>query len=129
MLLKNKGEGNGPAYSAGPADVICIISLPGGTFHAAFYEENPISGQVGPVDKLDFIRLKSKMHHIEGAATFEEAQKHLAALRARIELPDANVLDDVPLVLDDPVSVLIVPNWIRENMPLRDALKNWIKNS
>lgn len=97
----------------GPLDIICILKLPAGTFHAAFFEEAPMPGPVQPIDSLTFVRLKSKMHHTGGALTLEGAQEHLDELRLKIHLPDTNVVREEAIEIADPVSVWILGNWKR----------------
>jgi hypothetical protein len=115
-------EKDGGMLLAGPADMVCILKLPAGTFHVAFFEEHPMPGPVQPINELPVIRLRSKMHHTSGSPTFEGAQQHVRELRAKIELPDSNVLDSEAIPVRDPVSNLLVPNWTLGNISLRDAL-------
>lgn len=98
---------------AGPADVICILQV-GNRFHAAFFEELPMPGPIQPIKELDFIRLKSKMHHTIGTDTLEGAKKHVEEMRKNIKVNDNNIADE-PLVVDDPISVLVIENWVRRN--------------
>ncbi|MDO8408156.1 MAG: hypothetical protein Q7S95_02890 [bacterium] len=118
MLIGN----NDGTYVAGPADIACIFRLPGGRYHIAVLEEYPMPGPPKSVDELDFIRLKSKMHHTAGAETLEGAQEHLAQLRKKIEFKDTNVVGDISIDMDDPVCVIQVRNWIRETMSLKEAM-------
>lgn len=118
MLMEN-ADGT---FTAGPADVICILQLPGGTFHAAFFEEKPLPGPIGPLTELEFIRLKSKMHHTQGTASLADSQAELDKLRSKISISDANVLRDEAIKVNDPVSVWLVQNWLRGSISLREAL-------
>lgn len=118
-MLLEKGDGT---FVGGPADIICILKLPDGKFHAAFFEEHPLPGPVKPISELSMLRLKSKMHHTAGADTLEGAQQHLRELRAWIVLPDANVLADTPIEVNDPLSVWVVPNWTLGNCDLQKAI-------
>ncbi len=106
----------------GPADIICIFRLPSGRYHVAILEEHPMPGPVQPIESLDFIRLKSKMHHTTGAETLEGAQAHLAELRKRLRMEDTNVVSDIAIDIGDPVCVIPVTNWIKEKIPLKSAL-------
>lgn len=119
MLIEKEKD----VFQGGIADVICILKLPGGTFHVAFYEEHPMPGPVRPIKDLDFIRLKSKMHHTAGALTLEGAQKHLDDMRAKIKIPDNNVARNIALDMEDPVSTLILPNWVRANKTVEEVLQ------
>lgn len=71
-------------------------------------------GPIVPVDKLEVVRLKSKMHHTEGAETLEEAREHLADLASKVELPEGNVWDGEDQVRDVAEAgpdVMVAPNW------------------
>lgn len=118
-MIINNGDGT---YTMGPADVICIFRLPSGWYHMAVLEENPMPGPIKPIGECDFIRLKSKMHHTEGAETLEGAQQHLLELRKQIKIGDANVVSDAALDISDPVTVFPVRNWTKEKIPLKEAL-------
>lgn len=107
---------------AGPADIMCILELPAGTFHVTFFEEHPFPGQAKPVEERKIIRLKSKMHHIKGTRTFEDARKKAEEFRKRIFLPDANVIADRAIAAFDPVPVWLVPNWLKYGHGLKEAL-------
>lgn len=118
MLIKQDDK----TYVAGPADILCILKLPAGTFHVAFFEEHPMPGPVRPISELGVIRLKSKMHHTVGGKTLAEAQTHLSEMRSKIKLPDANVVGDRAIEVEDPVNVWVLPNWTRDNRTLEDVL-------
>jgi len=120
-MLMDRGNGT---KGAGPADIICILKLPAGTYHVAFLEENPLPGPIQPIAELPAIRLKSKMHQTIGAPTLEEAQGHLKKLREKIIVNDTNVVSDVALEVNDPVMNLMVTNWTKESLhvTLKDAL-------
>ena len=75
---------------AGPFDLIGIVkNTKTGRFHAYVWEESPLPG--GDNADSDVVRLKSRMHHTEGAETFERALEHVADLRKKIQIKDANV--------------------------------------
>lgn len=114
---------NANVFNGGEADMICILKLPGGRYHVAFYEENPMPGPVQPIRELSFVRLKSKMHHTAGAENLEEAQEHARQLREKIILPNSNVFITEAIELEDPVSVWAVPNWTTGTCTLEAALK------
>lgn len=118
MLLQ---QDNG-TFLAGPADIICILQLPKGIYHAAFFEEHPMAGQTKPINELEFLRLKSKMHHTTGADTLEGAQEHVKEMREKIILSDDNIMIDEAIPVTDPVNVWPVLNWTKGNMTLKEAL-------
>ena len=118
-MLIDQGDGT---LLAGPADIMCILGLPSGTFHVTFFEEKPMPGPIQPIDKLDTIRLKSKMHYTEGAPSLEGAQEHVRELRKKILVKDENVMTDEAIKVEDPVSVWMLPNWTRQGLTLKDAL-------
>jgi hypothetical protein len=118
MLIEN---GNG-TYTAGQGDIICILQLPAKTYHVAFFEEHPFAGQIKPIQDEDLLRLKSKMHHTTGSPTLEGAQKHLDDMRTKIILPDSNIVRDRAIKVEDPVSVWVLPNWIKQHKNLSEVL-------
>lgn len=118
-MLIPKEDGS---YLGGPADVICIVKVPAGTFHVSFWEECPMPGPVLPIEELEFIRIKSKMHHTQGAPTLEAAQSQLHEMRKKIELPDANIVLNCAIEVEDPVVVMVLPNWIRQKISLETLL-------
>ena len=118
-MLIDQGDGTS---LAGPADIICILGLPAGTFHVTFFEEKPMPGPVRPTEELEAIRLKSKMHHTQGAPTLEGAREQARELRERIVVSDENVMTDEAVMVEDPVSVWVLPNWTRGSLTLKDAL-------
>ena len=102
-------------FIAGPFDVIGIMKdTSTHRFHACVWEEKPMPGGQPPDTS---VRLKSKMHHYAGADTFEGAVAHVAELRLKIEIDDANVWTALEqLVVRDfnaegYAEVVIVPNW------------------
>jgi hypothetical protein len=111
MLLAN-GDGT---YTAGPLDVIGILKdASTGRFHACIWLEHPLPGG-GPPSNI--VRLKSKMHHTEGAATWEVALKHVQELCRKIVIDDDNVWIKPEQVVERDFSiagyadVMIVPSW------------------
>lgn len=117
-MLVNNGDGT---YTMGPADVMCIFRLPTGRYHLVILEESPMPGPIQSLDSLSVIRLKSRGHHTDGAETLEGAQAHIAEYRKKLKIKDANVLSDVAIDMEDPVCVFPVRNWIRDNIPLKEA--------
>lgn len=118
-MLIDQGDGT---FLAGPADIMCILGLPSGKFHVAFFEEKPMSGPVRPIEELAVIRLKSKMHHTQGASTLEGAREQIRELRERIVITDGSVMTDEVITVEDPVSTWILPNWIKGSVTLKDVL-------
>jgi hypothetical protein len=119
MMIDN---GNG-TFTAGEADIICILKLPTNTYHVAFFEEHPFAGQVKPIKEEPMLRLKSKMHHTKGSLTLEGAQVHLDDMRTKLIVLDSNVIRDRAIEVQDPVNVWVVPNWIKENKQLAEVLQ------
>ena len=116
-MLIPKGGGT---FAAGKADVLCILKLPAGTYHVAFFEEHPMSGPIKPIEELEFIRLESKMHHTDGALTITEAQEHLKQMRKKIEISDNNIIFDEAVEVEDPFCVWTVGNWIKNDISFKD---------
>jgi len=119
MLIETKEKG---VFNALSADMICILKLPAGTFHVAFFEEHPMPGPVQPISDLSALRLKSKMHHTRGAKTLEEAKEHAKKLCEQIILPDESVFVDKAIEVDDPVNNIVVGNWTTGKITLEEAL-------
>lgn len=119
MLMQLNGK-----WQAGEADILCILRLPGEKYHVAIYEEHPLPGSVEAIDSLEFLRLKSKMHHTLGNDTLAEAQSNAAELRKGVTFADSNVYLDAAITVEDPVGQFIVPNWTRKNCTLEEALRH-----
>jgi hypothetical protein len=106
-------------YLAGPFDVLCILYDPvKNRYHAAFFEEKPFAGPVPEVADTEVVRLKSKMHHTEGATDLEGALLHLDEMVRTIRVPPENIWRkprtwDADLV----AAVWIVPNWRKNPTP------------
>lgn len=113
-MLLAKGDGTHIATSS--ADLFCILhDKKAKRFHVAFFEESPMPGPIREVKDLEVLRLKSRMHHTEGAPTLKEAKVHLAELRRKIEVSDLSVLEE-PLPWDGQVGIVLLSvNWVREN--------------
>jgi hypothetical protein len=91
MLIDN---GNG-TFEAGELDVLCILHDENtGKYHAAFFEEHPMPGEIKPIEETNLVRLLSKMHHTEGSTTLEGAIKHLNDLATMINVPKENIWRD-----------------------------------
>lgn len=121
MLIQNEDG----TFIAGPLDVLCILhDKKKGSYHAALLEEDPFPGPVPDIRETKIVRLKSKMHHTQGASTLEEAKKHLKELSERVKVPEGNIWDnpsDSPLKpylgswsRDDYAFVVVVPNWRKQ---------------
>src|SRR4051794_9701033 len=109
MLIAN-GDGT---FIGGPLDVLVLLrDVNTGRFHACFAEEAPMPGPIGDVGALSFVRLKSKRHHTEGAATREEGERHVDELAAQILLQPENVSKE-PVDWDGAPFVTLVENWRR----------------
>lgn len=80
-------------FMAGPFDVLCILHRSDlGRFHVCFMEEQAFPGPYQ--DRLEgatVIRLRSRMHHTEGAPTLEGALVHLAEMRKKINVLPTNI--------------------------------------
>lgn len=112
MLIQT---GTKPSHTAGPLDVLCILhDTTVDRYHVAFFEEAPMPGPIGPVEALSAVRLKSRMHHTEGAPTLDGALEHLDTMLAeQIELPESNVCRE-PFPWDGSLGLVwLVPNWRR----------------
>ncbi len=109
MLLQREDK----TFTGGILDVICILhNEKTNRYHAAFFEESPLPGKANiPIDQLPFIRLKSKMHHTEGADTLEEAKKHVEEMRKQIYLVDKNIWLEPQKWDGNEGIVWVVPNW------------------
>jgi hypothetical protein len=109
MLIDN-GDGS---YMTGPLDVLCILhDQTTGRFHPAFFEEAPFPGPRPDLEDLKVVRLKSKMHHTEGAATLEEAMPLLDELAGRIRVRTTNIWRD-PRPWDGQLAVVwLLANWL-----------------
>lgn len=107
-MLIGKDDGT---FVGGPLDVIMILmKKDGGTFHVCFVEEYPLPGPRKEVEETVVVRLKSKMHHTQGATTFLGALEHLEEMRKNISLPNENVWLE-PREWDGEPFVMVVPNW------------------
>lgn len=88
-MLTKTAEGK---FTADPRDVMMILfHLGTKRFHLAFFEWKPLPGEMSRETPLEIVRLRSTMHHTEGSDSFEGALRHLADIREKIILPDANV--------------------------------------
>lgn len=109
---------NDGTYTGGPLDALMVLrNVETGRFHAAFFEEMPFPGPVIPVDRIEAVRLRSKMHHTEGAETFEQALVHLDDLAKKIILPESNIFRDAPRDWDGAPCIRVVLNWRHEEAP------------
>lgn len=111
MLIEN-GDGT---YTGGPLDVWCIMhNVEADTYHAAFFEEKPMPGPRPSVEDTKIVRLKSKMHHTEGAPTLEGALKYLDEMTAKVQVPPENIWRE-PKDWDGEIGIVwVFPNWRRK---------------
>jgi len=110
-MLINNGDGT---YTGGPLDIWCILhNVEAGTYHAAFFEEDPMPGPIEPdFRKVKPVRLRSKMHHTTGADSLEGAQAHLDEMVAKVQVPEQNVWRDEPMPWDGEIGItFIADNW------------------
>ena len=110
MLIRNDDG----TYIAGPLDALMILHHVGtGRYHAAFFEELALPGPIQDVDDVQIVRLRSNMHHTEGADTLTGACAHVDELKNKIDV-HGNVFR-TPVGWDgDPVIILLRPNWRRD---------------
>ena len=109
MLIKQEDD----TFLAGPFDVLCILHDPvADRYHAAFFEEHPLPGPVPDPEHTDVVRLKSKMHHTDGAPDLAGALVHLDELAKSIKVPDENIWTK-PFEWDaeQMAVVWLLPNW------------------
>lgn len=108
MMINN---GNG-TFTAGGLDMLCILhDVNTDRYHAAFFEEHPLPGEVKSIEETDIVRLKSKMHHTTGSDTLEGALEHLKELSEQIIVPEENIKKD-PIDWDGEIGIVFVwNNW------------------
>lgn len=114
MLVQHTGET--PVFTAGPLDVVLVLKdVNTGRFHMAFFVKSPMPGPFAPYGELTIVRLKSKMHHTEGAETFEEALGHMDKFLAQNVLVDPlNIYREAAIEWDGQLGIIcIVNNWRR----------------
>lgn len=106
--------GTKPRFTAGPLDVLCVLhDTMTDRYHLAFFEEAPTPGPVPPFDEMELVRLKSKMHHTQGAESMAEALLHMDEMLANdIELPESNICRDAAMPWGGDLGItLMVRNW------------------
>lgn len=125
MLMPN---GNG-TFMAGPFDVLCILHRFGGRFHAAFFEENPMPGPYPDrLEDVKVVRLRSRMHHTEGAETIEVALMQLGELTKKISVPPTNIWLK-PIMWDGGESIVFLrDNWLRDPVKAYNDLATALAN-
>lgn len=108
MMVSN-GDGT---FTAGGLDLLCILyDVNKNSYHAAFFEESPMPGEVKSVEETDIVRLKSRMHHTGGSDTLDGALKHLKGLSEKIIVPEENIWKE-PIEWNGQIGVtLIIDNW------------------
>ncbi len=123
MLIETEKPG---VYQAAALDILCILhNTETGRYHAAFFEEYPMPGPIPLVDETKIVRLKSKMHHTDGADTIEVAREHLRELRERILVSDGNVCEK-PFPWDGEIGIVwLVPNWVARGEVFGDVVLGW----
>lgn len=123
MLIEKSGGG---AFIGGPLDFVCILhGNQQGRYHPCFVEERPMPGPVKSVDETGGVRVKSKMHHTTGFASFEEAVQYARTdLLEKIELFESNVALDRPVPWDEKqmAFVMLLPNWVRAGKSVGEFL-------
>ena len=107
---------------ASPADMMCILwDVQANRYHVAFFEESPMPGPIKPLQELEFIRLKSKMHHTTGAETLEGAKTHMVEMRKKLSILDTSVLEE-PIEWDGRIGlVFMAANWLRDKRSIQKA--------
>ncbi len=122
MLIENTDG----TFTLGPADVICILRLPAGTYHVAIMEEFRSQWAWMPFNLLKTIHLKTCSYHTLGAHTLEGAQQEMAELRQKFTVDDANVVADVALNARIPRCIIQVQNWVTRKTSLKEALRPFV---
>lgn len=99
-------------FIGGSLDVICILhNIESSTYHAAFFQEQSLTGPIKSVRETDVVRLRSKMHHTKGSTTLEEAIAEVDNLSVRIKLPEDNIWKN-PIEWNGKIPItMVVPNW------------------
>lgn len=125
MLIPN-GDGT---FMAGPLDVLCILKAPGGRFHPAFFEEKPFPGPYPErIEDVKMVRLRSVMHHTEGADTLEGALVQIAELARQISVPPTNIWLK-PTEWDGRQGVVWVrDNWLKDPVAAFNNLEAALKD-
>lgn len=113
MLIATGGT---PAYSAGPLDVVLVLrDVNSDRYHLAFFEHHPMPGPIVQYGELEVVRLKSKMHHTEGAETLEGALKVMDEfLTQSVHVFDGNAFRGGAIEWDGEIGIVcIASNWRR----------------
>lgn len=110
MMMRNVDG----TYTCGSLDVLCILhNVNTNRYHAAFFEEHPLPGEVKPVEETEIVRLKSKMHHTGGSDTLDGALEHLKELSEKIIVPEENIWKE-PIDWDGEIGITFIrDNWRR----------------
>jgi hypothetical protein len=117
-MLIPRSDGKG--FDCGVYDVLCVLyNVHTGLYHVCFLDGGPLAGSA------DFVRLKSVMHHTEGARTFYELADHLAEMVDKIYIDHKNI-SDTPIGWDGCTGhdgfVWIVSNWLKAGIDICEAL-------
>ncbi len=119
MLILNEDG----THTAGPLDAMCILqNMVTKRYHVTFFDEVPLPGPILDVIETPLVRLKSNMHHTEGADTIEGAKLQLAELRQQITMTDDNVTDE-PIPWNGELGIVwLVLNWKAKGQNVREAI-------
>lgn len=103
---------DGDKVIVGPLDVAVILhDVTTGRYHAAFFEDHPLPGPVLAAEDVGLVRLKSKMHHTEGAPDLAGALVHLDAMVDKMVIPIENIWRE-PEPWDGQIGLVwVVPRW------------------
>jgi len=114
----------------GPLDVAFIArNIDTGRFHVIVFEEKPMPGPVPDTKDTKLVRLRSSMHHTEGAETLEAAQVHMAQIREKLKILDANVCQDVSFDWDGQAETIFTENWTLPGGSVKAALEQALRVS
>lgn len=110
--------GNGQ-YACGSFDVLAVLhDQRTGRFHAAVLVEDPPPGEPKPLEQVEVVRLRTRMHHTAGADTLEGACEHLREIHKQIHVLDTNIWFDKVFEWDGGHGAMVlVKNWLRSAQP------------
>ena len=103
-------------------DVVLIIhDVATDRYHPYFFEEKSPPGPMQPIEKLEVLRLKSRMHHTTGFDTFKKAKESLINdAMMKVQLPEDNIYVDSPVPWDLSKGEAIewlCENWVKQGKP------------
>ena len=91
--------------------LLMVDDVTTGKFHAAFFEEHSMPGDIKSIEETKIVRLKSKMHHTGGSDTIEGSLVHLEELSSKIHLSENNIWKD-PIEWDGQLPITwVIPKW------------------